>query len=240
MKCIASAFAFTLFFGLIGIFLIPSSVIYILYYPFLKYPEDKFQYLSSRIYRIFFMVLPKIKLSVSLKENLPDSAVYVSTHLSHFDYPILGSFIERYIIMTRLNFRKIPLISTIGKLIGIRYLDKDNLNNISHVYDEFRKNLQENRNVIFFAEGTRGNGVELGRFKRGAFRLAYDTNKPIVPIILLNTEKVLEKGKFCFSTLNSVNIKAIALDPIYPNKFLNENEMLRFTHKLMQEEISNV
>ena len=148
MKCIASAFAFTLFFGLIGIFLIPSSVIYILYYPFLKYPEDKFQYLSSRIYRIFFMVLPKIKLSVSLKENLPDSAVYVSTHLSHFDYPILGSFIERYIIMTRLNFRKIPLISTIGKLIGIRYLDKDNLNNISHVYDEFRKNLQENRNVI--------------------------------------------------------------------------------------------
>lgn len=240
LKCIVSGFAFVLFFGLVGIFVIPSLIIYALYYPFVKHPEDKFQYLSSVIYRIFYKLLPQVKLEVEIQDNLPVSAVYISTHQSNLDYPILGSFINRYIIMTKLNFKNIPLIATVGHLIGIRYLNKNNLDNIANVYAEFDKTLKENRNLLFFAEGTRGDGKTLQKFKKGAFRLAYDANKPIVPIIICNTAKILPKGSFCFHTLKHTTIKVKMLTPIYPDKFANQNDMLKFSYSMMEEEFYDV
>ena len=93
LNCILSLGAFILFFGLIGIFVVPSLIIYGLLYPFVKYPQDNFQYLSSVIYRIFFFLLPRLKLEINLVKDLPTSAVYVSTHQSNLDYTILGYFI---------------------------------------------------------------------------------------------------------------------------------------------------
>ncbi|MFT5835724.1 MAG: 1-acyl-sn-glycerol-3-phosphate acyltransferase [Sulfurimonas sp.] len=235
LGCIASSFAFILFFGLIGLFVFPSLIIYALFYPFDKYPQDKFQYLSCVIYKIFFALMPGIRLDINLLENLPDSAIYVSAHQSNLDYPILGYFIKKYIIMTTMNFKKIPFISQVGHLIGIRHLDKRSLGKINNTYMEFEQMLKENRNIVFFVEGTRGNGITLGKFKKGAFRLAMKMNKPIVPVVIQGTGDILSKGNFCFSHNRESKIRVRTLDAIYPDKFSNENDMLKYTYKIMSE-----
>ena len=235
LGCLASSFAFVLFFGLIGLFVIPSLIIYAIFYPFVKYPQDRFQYLSSVIYKIFFALLPRVKLEMNLLQELPQSAIYISTHQSNLDYPILGYFIKRYIIMTTMNFKNIPFISQVGHLIGIRYLDKNNLGKISATYKEFEQMLQENRNIAFFVEGTRSKGKELGRFKKGAFRLAIKTNKPIIPIIINGSGDILSKGNFCFNEMKRADIKVQMLDAIYPDKFCNEMDMLKYTYNIMSE-----
>lgn len=234
-SCILSLFAFILFFGLIGLFVIPSLIIYGLFYPFVKYPQDKFQYLSGVIYKIFFTLQPRVELDIKLLKELPTSAIYVSTHQSNLDYPILGYFIKKYIIMTTMNFRKIPFISQVGHLIGIRHLDKNNLGKISKIYSEFEQMLKENRNVVFFAEGTRCEGRELGRFKKGAFRLAMKMNKPIIPVIIDGSGDFLSKGNFCFSSTKKTKIKVEILEAIYPAKFQNESDMLIYTYNIMSE-----
>jgi 1-acyl-sn-glycerol-3-phosphate acyltransferase len=235
LSCILSSFAFILFFGLIGIFVIPSLIIYAIFYPFVKYPQDNFQYLSGTIYRIFFTLQPRVKLVTNLLREVPSSAIYVSTHQSNLDYPILGSFIDKYLIMTTMNFRKIPFISQIGHLIGIRHLDKNNLGKISATNDEFEQMLKENRNIVFFAEGTRSDGKKLGRFKKGAFRLAMKTGKPIIPIIINGSGDILSKGNFCFSSTKKEKIKVQMLEAIYPDKFSNESDMLKYTYNIMSE-----
>ena len=235
LGCIASSFAFVLFFGLIGLFVIPSLIIYALAYPFVKYPQDRFQQLSSVIYRIFFALLPRVKLELDLIDELPKSAIYVSTHQSNLDYPILGYFIKRYLIMTTMNFKKIPFISQVGHLIGIRHLDRNDLGKISNTYGEFEKMLREDRNIVFFAEGTRGSGKGLGRFKKGAFRLAKKMNKPIIPVIIDGSAKILSKGNFCFSSTKKETIRVRMLEAIYPDKFANESDMLKYTHNIMSE-----
>jgi len=235
LNCILSSIAFILFFGLIGLFVIPSLIIYALFYPFVKYPEDSFQYLSSVIYKIFFTLQPRVELDIKLLQKLPSSAIYVSTHQSNLDYPILGYFIKRYLIMTTMNFKKIPFISQVGHLIGIRYLDKNNLGKISDTYDEFEKMLKKNRNIVFFVEGTRRSGKELGRFKKGAFRLAMKMNKPIIPIIIDGSGDILSKGNFCFSSTKKAKIRVEMLDAIYPDKFSDESDMLKYTYNIMSE-----
>ncbi len=51
--------------------------------------------------------------------------------------------------MTTMNFKKIPFISQVGHLIGIRHLDKNNLGKISNTYSEFEQMLEQNRNIVF-------------------------------------------------------------------------------------------
>ena len=234
LNCILSSYAFVLFWGTIGIFTLPSLLVYFLVYPFVKYPQDTFQNLASIIYKIFFKLLPVVKLDFKLLDKLPDGAIYISTHQSSLDYPILGYFIKRYLTITNLNFTKIPFASFVGKLIGARSLDKNNLGEIAATYNEFEKILNDNRNIIIFPEGTRSDGIKLGKFKKGAFRLAMKTNRPIVPIIIDSTAKLLAKGDPCFKTTSQTVVTVKMLEPIYPDRFKDEMELLNFTHARMQ------
>lgn len=234
LKCILSSYAFALFWGTIALFTLPSLLIYFVVYPFVKYPQDTFQNLASVIYKIFFRLLPVVKLEFSLLDKLPDGAIYVSTHQSSLDYPILGYFIKKYLTVTNLNFTVIPFASYVGELIGARSLKKNNLGEISKMYDEFEEFLNNNRNIIIFPEGTRGNGKKLGKFKKGAFRLAMKTHKPIVPIIIDGTAKVLAKADPCFKTTSPTTVHVKMLKPVYPQNFKSEEELLNYVHSIMQ------
>jgi len=233
LKCLLSVYAFFLFWGTIGLFVFPSLGIYFLVYFFAKYPQDYFQFLSSVIYKIFFKLLPVVELDIEKKE-LIDGAIYISTHQSNIDYPILGSFIKHYLTVTNLNFTRIPFASYVGKLIGARALNKDNLGEIAKMYQELEDILNDNRNVIIFPEGTRGDGKRLKPFKKGAFRLAMRTNKPIVPIQIDGSAKILAKGDPCFKTLSKTKVSVRILDPIYPKDFKDEQEMLNYAMKILQ------
>ena len=234
LKCILSSYAFVLFWGTIGVFTLPSLLIYFIVYPFVKYPQDTFQNLASVIYKIFFKLLPVVKLKFSLLDELPEGAIYVSTHQSSLDYPILGYFIKRYLTVTNLNFTVVPFASYVGQLIGARSLKKNNLGDVAKMYDEFEELLNNNRNIIIFPEGTRSDGKKLGKFKKGAFRLAMKTNKPIIPVIIDGSAKVLAKGDPCFKTTSPTTVHVTVLEPVYPDRFKDENELLNYVHSIMQ------
>lgn len=236
LKCLLSLYAFSLFWGTIGLFVFPSLLVYFLVYPFKKYPQDLFQFLSSVIYRIFFKLLPVIDLKLDIKENMPDGVIYIATHQSNLDYPIVGSFIPKYLTVTNLNFTKIPFASYVGKLIGARAINKNCLGEIATMYQELESILKDKRNIIIFPEGTRGDGKRLGKFKKGSFRLAMKTKSPVVPIIIDGTAKLLAKGDPCFKTLRKTEVKVTMLDPIYPKNFDNELELLNYVYKVMEYE----
>jgi len=227
LKCILSVYAFFLFWGTIGLFVFPSLAIYFVIYFFVKYPQDYFQYLSSVIYRIFFKLLPVADLHFNLLQNPPQGAIYVATHQSSLDYPILGSFIKKYLTVTNLNFTKIPFASYVGRLIGARALRKNNLGEIAIMYQEFEEILNDNRNIIIFPEGTRGDGKKLGNFKKGAFRLAMKTKKPIVPIQIDGSAKLLAKGDPCFKTTKKTLVNITMLPPFFPEDYKDEIELLK-------------
>jgi len=234
LKCLLSVYAFFLFWGTIGLFVFPSLGLYFIVYFFTKYPQDYFQLLSSVIYKIFFKLLPVVDLKIENAENLPDGAIYIATHQSNIDYPILGSFIKRYLTVTNLNFTRIPFASYVGKLIGARALNKDSLGEIATMYQELEDILNDGRNIIIFPEGTRGNGKKLGRFKKGAFRLAMKTQKPIIPIQIDGSAKILAKGNPCFKTLHKTIVYVKVYDAIYPQVFKDEKEMLEHAMKILE------
>lgn len=234
LKCLLSLYAFILFWGTISLFVFPSLLIYFLVYPWMRYPQDVFQYLSSVIYKIFFRLLYVADLEFKVAENLPDGAIYIATHQSSLDYPILGSFIKKYLTVTNLNFTRIPFASYVGKLIGARSLNKHSLGEIALMYRELEEILNDNRNIIIFPEGTRSNGKKLKKFKKGAFRLSMQTNRPIIPIIIDGSAKILSKGDSCFKTTRRKKVFITMLEPVYPKDFESEDQMMKKVSRLME------
>ena len=59
------------------------------------------------------------------------------------------------------------------------------------------------------------------------------TNKPIVPIIIDGSAKLLAKGDPCFKTTAKTKVKVTMLEPIYPKDFSDETQMLEYAAKIM-------
>jgi 1-acyl-sn-glycerol-3-phosphate acyltransferase len=54
--------------------------------------------------------------------------------------------------------------------------------------------LKEKVSIIFFPEGTRSGGKQMGNFHGSAFRLALKSKAPIVPLCISGNENIPPKG----------------------------------------------
>ena len=236
LKCIIGSFSHFLFFGLIAVSMPIAFIIYAVTRPFLKEPEYFFQRGFALTNKIFFILVPRIVVKYTLPPNLPSSAIYLSTHQSILDYPILSLFIKRHLIVAKVNLGAVPFVAKISDLVGVRYFAGKNLDDVSKIYQEFEEMLLKNNNIIFFPEGTRHTGKKLEPFKRGAFRLSFKTNKPIVPVVIEGLTKILPRKSFCFTSIKKTIVHVKILDPIYPKDFQNDLELMRYVQKLMQDQ----
>jgi 1-acyl-sn-glycerol-3-phosphate acyltransferase len=64
--------------------------------------------------------------------------------------------------------------------------------------DEVEQLLREGDRLVIFAEGTFGRRPGLLPFRLGAFRAAVDSGRPIVPIAVAGTRRVLPDGTWLF------------------------------------------
>jgi 1-acyl-sn-glycerol-3-phosphate acyltransferase len=88
--------------------------------------------------------------------------------------------------------------------------------------------------VLIFPEGTRNKTTKpLKEFYDGAFRLAIETQLPILPMVMCNTKAMWGNEKFL---IRPVDLKAIYLKPISTNG-LTENDIQSLkeqVYKLME------
>jgi len=236
LKCLVGSIGHFIFFGLLTALLIPGYLVYLVAKLFTKEPQYIFQRGSSICYEIFFFLAPSMKLKRDLIDDVPKSAIYIATHQSILDFPALSTFVRDYLNFANVNLGKYPIIAEICDLSGIRYIKGKNLGDISKIYDEFEEHLRDGKNTIFFPEGTRHEGDKLKPFKRGAFRLSKKTSRPIIPIVVEGPSRLLPRKSFCFKTTKTVTLYVKMLEPLYPENFSSDVEMMHHAQKIMQEE----
>ncbi len=79
-----------------------------------------------------------------------------------------------------------------------------------------REILDRGGNVLFFPEGHRSRNGRLGRFYSGAFLLAMETKRPVLPLVLSGTDVLLPPGRLA---LRPTRIRLEALSPLDPVLF---------------------
>jgi len=128
------------------------------------------------------------------RENIDPNQSYViiSNHQSHYDILVLYGWLGvDFKWVMKQELRNIPGLGIGCEKIGHIFIDRSNREAALASINAAREVIIGGTSVIFFPEGTRGNGKKLGTFKKGAFKMALDMKLPLLPITIVGTDKIL-------------------------------------------------
>ena len=89
------------------------------------------------------------------------------------------------------ELRDLPALGPACEKMGHIYIDRSNREAAIASLEEAKKRIVNGTSVLFFPEGTRSTTGKMRDFKKGAFVMASDLGLPILPITILNTDKIL-------------------------------------------------
>ncbi|RFS20535.1 1-acyl-sn-glycerol-3-phosphate acyltransferase [Chitinophaga silvatica] len=129
-----------------------------------------------------------------------ETYVIVCNHNSLIDVPVTTSGIPGLNkTLAKASMGKIPLFGVMYKIGGIM-VDRKNEASRKQSVVEMKNALNMHFNMLLYPEGTRNRTPDpLKSFYDGAFALAIDAQKPLMPSILLNTKKIFPPDKGFFA-----------------------------------------
>jgi len=148
----------------------------------------------SQMWMGLFLFLSGCSFRVKGKEvfkGMPN-AVIVCNHNSLIDVPVSTPFLPRANkTIAKKSFIYVPLFGWIYQF-GSVIVDRKNDQSRKTSFENMKRVLDSGLDMLIYPEGTRNKTSEpLKSFYDGAFKLAVDTQKPIIPVVLLNTKNIL-------------------------------------------------
>ena len=96
--------------------------------------------------------------------------------------------------IAKIEMARIPLFGSIYR-VGSVLVDRNDKNSRKESFLKMKEVLQMGMHMCIYPEGTRNRtSMPLKEFHDGAFKLAVDTGKSILPAIIFNTKNVLPPG----------------------------------------------
>lgn len=163
-----------------------------------------------------------------------ENYIVVCNHNSFMDVPISTPAIPGgNKTIAKIEMARIPLFGLIYKT-GSVLVDRKNDASRKESFNKMKQVLAMGLHMCIYPEGTRNKTNEpLKPFHNGAFRLAADTRKAIIPAVIFNTKKVLPPGKFFYAMPNVLSIHFL------PAVRLGENESADSLRDRVREIMSN-
>lgn len=186
---------------------------------------------------------------VRLKKNNPHGedfrkpCVIIANHSSFLDILMMLSLQTKIVMVTKKWVSSNPVF---GKLV--QFADFfTTTEGFEKMAPKLQKCIDAGYSVVVFPEGTRGDGINLQRFHKGAFFLAEQLNLDIVPIVLHGTGHSIKKSEFSVraSTLSYNILKRIPADSTefgetYQEKCKNISAMFKKEYERVYAKLGTV
>jgi 1-acyl-sn-glycerol-3-phosphate acyltransferase len=158
---------------------------------------------SGRLYLAYARIWSRMVLAVSgarCEGRLPPDfdgsrpVIFMANHESLYDILALFATIPMPVRMiAKKELRRIPVFGWSMWMAGFVFVDRSRRQEAFGSLDRAAREVRHGKAIVIFPEGTRGDGVALGRFKRGAFYLAVRAGVPVVPVGIAGSGHVLPK-----------------------------------------------
>jgi len=156
---------------------------------------------------------------VSGLENIDPDKTYivVANHQSLADIIVMYKTRMQFKWVAKESLFKIPFIGWCLSLTKHIRLSRGEFGSIRKAYREAADWLKKDMSVLFFPEGTRSETGKIGKFQNGAFKLAIQQKRPILPIAINGTKEAIPKGSWVFK--RKVCGRLTVLAPVETEKF---------------------
>ena len=164
-----------------------------------------------------------VKVVVQGREKIQPGMTYVflSNHLGNFDGPVLLHAIPRdWKALIKKEMMRLPILSLVLKQIQFIPIERLNPKKAHIGIERGAQLLAEGKSFLAFPEGTRSRDGRLGEFKKGVFIMAIKAQTPVVPITILDSDKIQPPGKY---GVKPGCIRVLIHDPISTEGMLFED-----------------
>ena len=171
--------------------------------------------LVSRIWMQSWLYLIGCPVKVIGREHFQKNETYVIVynHNALLDVPLSAPFVPGgNKTIAKASFGKVPIFGWFYKRGGIM-VDRNKENSRVKSFEEMKTALKKGIHMCIYPEGTRNRtGNPLKPFYDGAFKLAIDAKKEIIPCVIVGTNKAMPVKKTFY--LLPKKLKMIFLKPV--------------------------
>jgi 1-acyl-sn-glycerol-3-phosphate acyltransferase len=120
------------------------------------------------------------------------SYIYVSNHTSFLDLPGIRMVIPgQFRPLAKKELKKIPVFGWIAQAATV-IVDRSSSQSRKKSMDKLKHLLKSGMSILIFVEGTQNRTKEvLQPFHDGAFRIAIDTQQPLLPIVVIGAGQLM-------------------------------------------------
>ncbi len=163
---------------------------------------------------IILKINPMWRIRVGGRNNIDPGETYVmvSNHQSGADIIVLFLLWTHFKWVAKRSLFRYPFIGWNMHLNGYIALDRSSTGSMKKMMVDAARILREGNSIMIFPEGTRSKDGKIQPFKTGAFYLALENKRPILPVAISGTSQAIRKGGFLIN--KNFNIRATVLEPI--------------------------
>ncbi|AOE49545.1 Phospholipid/glycerol acyltransferase [Kangiella sediminilitoris] len=174
-----------------------------------KNPESLRPKVDRVIHRWGQSLVKRVKLKWTVKGDFESQVeegrrvIILANHSSAYDIPLIFAALPGSIRMiSKKELFKVPLLSSAMKAAEILSVDRQNRQQAIKDLAVAKEKMESGIRICMFPEGTRSKTGKLIPLKKGAIRLAIDTNALIIPVAIQDIYKVLPNKKWLHMRLN--------------------------------------
>ncbi|MCX7727156.1 MAG: 1-acyl-sn-glycerol-3-phosphate acyltransferase [Chitinispirillaceae bacterium] len=234
-----------LIFGLIAIITILLSILICILFRWNKKLAQKIIKKIFNFFCFFFTrkFLPAFNIYKIIEEsgfelinpNMP--AVFVANHRSRIDGLLLISKLPDTAVLIKDSYINLPFCKTVAEGVDFIGVKVGSLDVLIPLLDRCKKHLSEGKRILIFPEGTRATNRKLNPFREFAFRLAKETDTPVIPIVIHTDLPFMTKIKGSYFPLKRMNLRIKVLEPIYAEKEERPSRFASRVKKIIEEQL---
>ncbi len=170
----------------------------------------------------YLWVSPYWKIRVEGRHRCQPGQAYVmvANHQSTLDIVVMHCTFLHFKWVSKASNFNLPFIGWNMRLNDYVPLQRGDRQSVMEMFDHARRHLQASSSILMFPEGSRSRDGRMKPFKPGAFQLALETGKPVLPILIEGTADALPKRGFVLQGRHV--IKLTVLEPVSPTTFEGE------------------
>ncbi len=175
---------------------------------------------------LFLVRAVGVKVRVSGTERIPSGAcLFAANHTSSADPPaIVGAIPRRIAVLLKESLFRWPIVGQAFRSAHFIPVNRASHEDAVASVEKATEALRGGQSFLIYPEGTRSPDGRLQRFKKGAVVMAIKAGIPIVPMICVGAQKVMEKRSL---VIHPGEIQVEFLEPIDASAYsVDERDVL--------------
>ena len=189
--------------------------------------KDRYKswYKSWKLVKGFFeglLYIAGTKIEIRGAENLEKvpqekGILFIGNHRSYFDIIILQTVVGRPMgFIAKKEFKKVPLFSSWVADIGAVFMDRKNVRAGLESINTGTEYMKKGLSLGLYPEGTRNHKDTMLPFKKGGYRMAKNSECPIILVAATGFDDILENNKP--AALRKRHVIVEFSEPFYPHE----------------------